>query len=128
MIIFSWTLTPNQVLALRSVAEAHHRYEQAAKKKKALPWHENVPCANIKHFIGATRHLIKEGFIVHKEVELEPWEKQQLPQRFNNKRQAWEITAKGLLILQMVEIEVSQQAQLLKLDEKELKLLQESAA
>ena len=126
MIIFSWTLTPNQILALRDIADFHRRYEQAAAKKQYLGYTHGVDQHNLKHWIGACRHLIKEGFAVHKEVPWEPWEKKHHP--FPKGRQAWEITAKGLLVLQMVEIEVNQQANALKLDQKELKLLQANVA
>ncbi len=124
MIIFSWTLTPNQILALRDIADLHRRYEQAAAKKQYLHPGE-YHLSDMKHFIGACRHIIKEGFAVHKEVPWEPWEKKYRPL---GNRQCWEITAKGLLILQLVEIEVTQQAEILKLDKKELKLLQANVA
>jgi len=125
MIIFSWTLTPNQVLALRSVANHHRRYKESAARKELL--RENpLDEYGIKHWIGATRHLFKEGFIVHKEVAWQPWEQRKHPH--SKFRQSWEITTKGLLILQMVEIEVNEQAHILKLDRKELKLLQSEAA
>lgn len=127
MIIFSWTLTPNQVLALRDVAEHHHRYKEAAAKRQFLRNGENeLDTHNLKHWIGATRHLIREGFVVHKEVPWEPWELKHQP--YAKSRTAWEITAKGLLVLQMVEIEVNQQAQVLKIEKAELKLLQKSIA
>lgn len=123
MIIFSWTLTPNQILALRSVADHHRRYEEAAAKKKALGEGENpLDQYDIKHWIGATRHLFKEGFISHKEVALEKWEKAAHPHR--KMRQCWEITPKGLLMLQLVEIEVTEQARILKVDKTQLKILQ----
>lgn len=127
MIIFTWTLTPNQVLALRSVAEYHRRYEEAAAKKRAIDEQENrLDAYDIQNWTSATRHLFKEGFIVHKEVPLEPWEKKLFPSR--SCRQAWEVTTKGLLVLQMVEIEVNQQANILKIDRKQLKLLQAANA
>lgn len=124
MIIFSWTLTPNQVLALRSVADFQRRYEEAAAQKKFLDLTDNsLDQYNLKHWIGATRHLFKEGFIVHKEVPWESWQKKYAHSRM---RQAWEITTKGLLVLQLVEIEVHQQANILKIDKKELRVLQKA--
>lgn len=124
MIIFSWTLTPNQVLALRSVADFQRRYEEATAEKRFLGEGESpLNLYGIKHWIGATRHLFKEGFIVHKEVPWEPWQKKHAASRM---RQAWEITTKGLLVLQLVEIEVHQQANILKIDKKELRVLQKA--
>lgn len=125
MIIFSWTLTPNQILALRDIADFHHSYEQAAAKKQFRGNGHGIDRNNLRHWIGASRHLIKEGFAVHKEVPWESWEKKYNPP---GNRQCWEITTKGLLVLQMVEIEVRQQAEMLKLDSRELKLLQATAA
>lgn len=123
MIIFSWTLTPNQVLALRSVADFHRRYKESAAKHQALDESENrLVGYGIQNWCAATRHLFREGFISHKEVPLEPWEKKKFPSR--KVRQSWEITTKGLLVLQLVEIEVNQQANVLQFDRKQLKLLQ----
>jgi len=124
MIIFSWTLTPNQIIALREIADFHQEYEAAAAKKQYLGNGRGFS-NNIKNWIGAVRGLIREGFVVHKEVPWEPWEKKYNPL---GNRQAWEITRKGLLILQMVEIEVNQQAEVLKIDRAQLKLLQKNVA
>src|SRR5689334_11446098 len=120
MIIFSWTLTPNQVLALRSVAEHHRRYKEAAAKKQFLQLQDNpIDAYELHNWFGATRHLFKEGFISYKEVPWESWEKKHTGQKM---RQCWEITTKGLLALQLVEIEVNEQANVLKIDKKQLKL------
>lgn len=109
-------------MALRSVAEFHRRYEEAASKKQVLREDEHrLDQYDIGHWHSATRHLFKERFIVHKEVPLEMWEKKHWPSR--KFRQAWEITPKGLLALQLVEIEVVEQSQTLKLDKAQLRVL-----
>ncbi len=128
MIIFSWTLTPNQVLALKSVAAYHRRYAECARKKQVPDQDEHrLDMYGIGHWSTACRHLFKEGFIVHKEVPLEGWEsKSGKYPSLKNVRQAWEITAKGLLVLQLAEIEVGEQSRLLKVDKLELKLLEDA--
>jgi hypothetical protein len=104
MIIFSWTLTPNQIIALRAIADHHRRYQLAAERKDRELIANNPLCPpGMAHWIGAVRHLCKEGFVSHKEVPLKTWERGIARHGIKN-RQAWEITEKGKLILQLVSI------------------------
>lgn len=122
MIIFSWTLTPNQIMALRAVADHHRRYLMAAARKDRAAAKDNPLGPEIAHWITAVRGLIREGFITHKEVPYQKWE---LPAFANpaKHRQAWEITEKGKLMLQIVAIEIEETGRLMADDRANLKLL-----
>lgn len=116
MILFSWTLTPNQIVALRAIEE-HHRRDDAQRKARHLS-DNPLSSAEFSHWITATRGLIREGFVKLFEVPVEAWERGRHSGRIRTK---WEITQKGLLALELVAIEVQQQHRLLALDKKELK-------
>lgn len=124
MIIFTWTLTPNQIRVLKIVARYHDAYEQIAKDKDKEALAElQMGSADVSHWISAARVLIREGFIRHIEVDLMKWEKGVKSHQASGKRQAWEITDKGRLMLQLVAIELEEQRGQMELDQKELKLL-----
>lgn len=121
MILFSWTLTPAQIGALRAVADHQAAYESIADRKDRKALSELRPaCADYSHWISSTKGLIREGFIRHIEVPLQKWE---LGVWGNNKRQSWEITQKGRLLLEIVAIEIEEQSRVLASDRKVLKLL-----
>lgn len=123
MILFSWTLTPNQIMALRSVADYHQAYEYAAARRdRKLLEGTRLNCLDIPHWSTAVRGLLREGFVRHSEVPMEKWEKG--VNGHGTVRQLWEVTEKGRLMLQIVAIEVEEQAKTLALDRKQLKLLQ----
>ena len=54
MIIFSWTLTPNQIAALKSVAESQAIEDDAIRNKKKVP--DSIRIGHgIQNWIGATK-------------------------------------------------------------------------
>lgn len=118
MIIFSWTLTPNQVACLQSVAE-YHALDDSGK----LTDDTKLAPPGVSNWIGATRLLFREGLIRTRDVPVP--NKVRAAQGWSGPtRPKWEITEKGLLMLQLVAIEVTQQQDVLQSTGKALKRLE----
>lgn len=116
MILFSWTLTPNQIECLKSVAEFQARDDAAIKAKRYNDSELGPP--GVRNWIGATRLLFRENLIATHDVPVHPWERGHWT---GKTRPKWEITQKGRLILQLVTLEIRDQMALLSSNEKELK-------
>lgn len=111
MLIFSWTLTPNNVACLKAVMEHQRRDEEYTIAKKSQGNGVNpLSPPEVGNFIGATRGLFREGLIATREVPVEPWNRGGWTSPTRTK---WEITEKGRLMLALVQLEIRDQAQIL---------------
>ena len=95
MIIFSWTVTPNQLNILKRLAE----FEDSGWDRDKWP----SACEAV-HFLSGSRVLKREHMIFVEEVK-RPNSKHTDPR--------WRVTEKGRLILRMAELEVLDQKKLL---------------
>lgn len=119
MIIFSWTLTPNQIVALRCVAEHQRREEENCRKGK---WESNpLGGEQIRSWHSSCQVLFRERFIRHYTRPLKKHEKGHLLKEAN----VWEITEKGRLMLQLVALEIGEQTEVMKLTQRQLKALKQ---
>lgn len=97
MLIFSWTLTPNQIGILKGIREYMDRGEPA-DGGGAIP-------GEVRNWLPGCRMLLREGLIVHEAV------KNDRPGIIVGKtRDRWNITDKGRVMLQLVEMEIRDQS------------------
>lgn len=112
MIIFTWSLTTNQIACLRTIA-----HNQALEESGDFSG--DLSGGN-SYFISGLTRLFKEGYILKREVPVKGHER---PRWTGKTRPKWEVTDKGRLILQLVAIELVQSRQDMAIMSNELKKL-----
>lgn len=96
MLIFSWTLTPNQIGILKGIRD--HMDAGEPDGGDAIP-------GQVRNWLPGCRLLLREGLIVHEAV---PNDKPHI--HVGKSRPRWNITDKGRVMLQLVEMEIRDQS------------------
>ncbi len=90
MIVFSWTLTPNQIAILKALRDDP----------------DGNSAFMFSHFVSGSKAILREKYCTRTDVPVTAAERENWTGKMRPK---WEITEKGRLALRMVELELADQ-------------------
>ncbi len=104
MIIFAWSLTTNQIECLRSIRHWHDAENKLGREPDGD--RDGITLGSrIANFHSGCQRLFKEGYISRFDVPVKGPDRTRWT---GPTRPKWEITPKGRLVLDLVEMELAQ--------------------